>query len=295
MSSPLKDSAIFSDQVGPRSGGSRSGSGYSKRTYRDAFEHPSSTSSNKRYHHSSPTSFHPAGRSSIPFKNLQQSQSSPIKPRKQPHFTTSSGPSISFYPGVSPLLDHSNSTNFAATLSDDDENATLPIHSFTSIRSSSPRTPSPVRNRGSGSRRNKDRNGKLGDDGADLLLYLATSPSPANPGGRIRMAPPSTPPPKNPALPSSMMNTPGGSGGLLSIFAGPNTPSSNFNFEDYVNVTPSPGQTAWPKTPRTIKTPGHAQRRHLDFDSFIPSAGPLVSPAAKRTGLGMQLGGKLLP
>jgi hypothetical protein len=289
MSSPLKEAAIFSDRVGPRSG-SRSGSGYPKRTYRDAFEHPGSNSSKK--YHSSPTSFrNTTGRSAIAFKNLQQTKSSPIKARKQTHFTTSNGPGISFYSGASPLPNNDHTTNFAA-MSDEEENS-LPVHSFNAIRSSPPRTPPPIRNRGNGGRRNKDKNGKLGEEGADLLLFLATSPSPANPTSRTRMAPPSTPPPKNPALPSSMMNTPGGGGGgLLSIFGGPNTPSSNFNFEDYVNVTPSPGQN-WPKTPRTVKTPATVHRRKLDFDSFIPS---LVSPAAsKRNGLGMQLGGELLP
>jgi hypothetical protein len=285
MSSPLKEAAIF-DQVGPRSG-SRSGSGYPKRTYRDAFEFPGSSSSKK--YRSSPTTFrNTVGRSTIAFTALQQTRSSPIKPRKQPHFTTSNGPGISFYSGASPLPNNDHCTNFAS-LSDDEENS-LPVHSFNHIRSSPPRTPPPNYNRGSGSRRNKDKDGKLGEEGADLLLFLATSPSPANPTSRTRMAPPSTPPPKNPALPSSMMNTPGGGTGLLSIFGGPNTPSSNFNFEDYVNVTPSPGQ--WPKTPRTVKTPATVNRRNLDFDSFIP---PLVSPAAsKRTGLGMQLG-ELLP
>jgi hypothetical protein len=289
MSSPLKEAAIFSDQIGPRSG-SRSGSGYPKRTYRDAFEHPGASASKE--FHSSPTAFrNTAGRSAITFKNLQQTKSSPIKSRKQPYFTTSNGPGISFYSGASPLPNNDRSANFAA-MSDDEDNA-LPVHSFNNIQSSPPRTPPPIRNRDNGGRRNKDKNGKLGEEGADLLLYLATSPSPANPTSRTRMAPPSTPPPKNPALPSSMMNTPGGGAGLLSIFGGPNTPLSNFNFEDYVNVTPSPGQNAWPKTPRTVKTPATITRRNLDFDSFIP---PLTSPAgSKRNGLGMQLGGDLLP
>jgi hypothetical protein len=287
MSSPLREAAIFSDQIGPSSG-SRSGSGYPKRTYRNAFEHPG-TSSSKAYH-SSPTTLRNTPGRSAAFKNLQQTKSSPIKPRKQPHFTTSKGPGISFYSGASPLPNHDQSTNFAA-MSDDEENS-LPVHSCNNIHSSPPRTPPPIRNRGNGGLRIKDKNGKLGEEGADLLLYLATSPSPANPTSRTRMAPPSTPPPKNVGLPSSMMNTPGGGVGLLSIFGGPNTPSSNFNFEDYVNVTPSPGQNAWPKTPRTVKTPATVNRRNLDFDSFIP---PLVSPAAsKRNGLGMQLGGELL-
>jgi hypothetical protein len=287
MSSPLKEAAIFSDQIG-FGRGSRSGSGYPKRTYRDAFEQPGSSSSKK--YHSSPTTFRNTASRSTTFKNLQQTRSSPIKPREQTHFTTSNGPAISFYSRSSPLPKNDHSTNFAA-MSDDEENS-LPIHSFNNIRSSPPRTPPPIRDRGNGGRRNKDKNGKLGEEGADLLLYLATSPSPANPTSRTRMAPPSTPPPKNAGLPSSMMNTPGGGAGLLSIFGGPNTPS-NFNFEDYVNVTPSPGQNAWPKTPRTVKTPATINRRNLDFESFIP---PLVSPAAsKRNGLGMQLGGELLP
>lgn len=223
MSSPLKEAAIFSDQLGPRSG-SGSSTGHRKRTYHNSFEHPSSSvGSNKRFRSS------PMGERTInPRRQAwrDHAQSSPLKPRKTTHFTTSNGPSLSFYPGM-----HSPdalSENFAAA-SDDDEN-TLPAHSF-NIRSSPPRTPSPVR-----TRRNKS--GKYGQEGADLLLYLATSPSPANPA-QSRMQPPSTPPPKNLALPSSMMTTPGGGGGL---FGNPQTPSQIFDFSDFVNITPSPAQ-----------------------------------------------------
>ena len=176
--------------------------------------------------------------------------------------------------------------NFAA-ISDDEEN-NLPEHSF-NIRSSPPRTPSPVRSKGSLRRKN----GKSGEEGADLLLYLATSPSPANPT-RSRMQPPSTPPPKQLALPSSMMNTPGGSGSGFMNFQ-PNTPSQHFDFADFVNITPSPAQKAWPKTPRTAKTPLTVARRRLDFDN--PNASPNMRDgpgATKHTGLGMQLGGNLL-
>jgi hypothetical protein len=78
MSSPLKEAAIFSDQIGPRSG-TRSGSGYPKRTYRDAFDLPGSSSSKK--YRSSPTTFrNTVGRSAIPFNNLQQaSRSTPLE------------------------------------------------------------------------------------------------------------------------------------------------------------------------------------------------------------------------
>jgi hypothetical protein len=185
--------------------------------------------------------------------------------------------------------------NFTAP-SDDDDDA-LPTHSF-NLRSSPPRTPPPGRNRGSLGRSGKDKAGKSGEEGADLLLYLATSPSPANPASRARIQPPSTPPPKNMALPSSMMTTPGGGGGLLSVFGAPHTPSQNFDFSDFVNITPSPGQRPWPKTPGTIKTPQTVSRRHLNFDNFLqPGASPGMRgdhSAAKHAGLGMQLGGDLI-
>jgi hypothetical protein len=264
MSSPLKSSLFFSDQL--NSGGS---TGHRKRSYHNSFDLPNSGSggSHKRFR-SSPT----AGRKN----NRQFTQSSPIKPRKQPHFTTSAGPDLSFYRGSS-HLQANHTPNFAAI--SDDEDDTLPVHSF-NMRSSPPRTP--PRNRGSLGRRNKDtRNGKSGEEGADLLLYLATSPSPAHPP-RSRMAPPSTPPPKNMALPSSVM-TPSAYGGL------PQTPGQNFEFSDFINVTPSPGQRAWRtpgRTPLVTRTPQTAARRGLTYESLgerRPSKGP------------MQIGGELLP
>ncbi|KAF8866056.1 hypothetical protein BDZ45DRAFT_330690 [Acephala macrosclerotiorum] len=286
MSSPLKGPAIFSDQVGSRSG-SGSSTGYRKRTYHNSFEHPGSPSSSRKRYRSFPTAGRSVNAGRTSWKDHQLTQSSPIKPRKHTHFTTSSGPGLSFFSGS----DEIHSTNFAAA-SDDEEN-TLPAHSF-NIRSSPPRTPSPPRNRGSLGRRSKDK--KLGEEGADLLLYLATSPSPANPTSRARMPPPSTPPPKNLALPSSMMTTT--PSGLLSGFGAPNTPSQAFDFSDFVNITPSPAQSAWPKTPRTIKTPSTLARRRLTFDNFNPGSSPNMrdghSNSTKHTGLGMQLGGDLI-
>ena len=295
MSSPLKAAALFSSQVS--SGGRRSGSSGSlrKRTYNHSFEHPSSSSASRKRFRSSPTAVRSLNSSRTSWKdNHQLAQSSPIKPRK-PHFTTSTGPNISLFRGSSHISNDIQSTNFAAA--SDDEESSLPVHSF-NIRSSPPRTPPPVRNRGSLGRRNKDKTGKSGEEGADLLLYLATSPSPANPTSRARMQPPSTPPPKNAALPSSMMTTPGGGTGLLSVFGGPNTPSQGFDFADFIHLTPE--QSGLLKTPRTIKTPLTVARRRLTFENFLPPhASPNMRDHSSSTskqlgGLGMQLGGNLI-
>lgn len=268
MSSPLKATA-FSDAVGASSGGS----GHRKRTYTASFDMTMSSPA-KRYR-GSPTahkSFHggnlnhggPNGQS-WRGPQRQLTHSSPIKPRRQQHFTTSNGPDVSFFRGTRrPSVDLS-STSFIHHSEDDDD--LLPAHSFQVdvSRSSPPRTP-PMRSRNSTNRRNQDKDGpkgdKSGEEGADLLLYLAASPSPAMPS-RSQMEPPSTPPPrKDLALPSSMMTTPGGG----NIF--PNTPGQPFDFSDFVNITPSPAQKPW-KTPASIsaaKTPLSVARRRLTFD-----------------------------
>ncbi|KAI0474978.1 hypothetical protein GGR56DRAFT_643935 [Xylariaceae sp. FL0804] len=206
-------------------------------------------------------------------------QSSPIKPRRQQHFTTSAGPDVSFFQGTRrPSADLTSTPNLAAQSDDDDD--LLPAHSFQvngNGGASPPRTPPPMRSR----RQIRDRNDaggedddghKTGEEGADLLLYLAASPSPAMPS-RTRMEPPSTPPPKrggDMALPSSMMTTPGGGSSLF-----PSTPGQPFDFSDYVNITPSPAQKPW-KTPLALssaanktptgRTPLSLARRRLTFD-----------------------------
>jgi hypothetical protein len=126
-----------------------------------------------------------------------------------------------------------------------------------------------MRTRSVNIRRGKDAKGtanEKSEEGADLLMYLATSPSPAM--SRTRMEPPSTPPPRRDmALPSSMMTTPGGG----NFF--PTTPGQPFDFSDFVNITPSPAQKPWKtplafssvKTP-TAKTPVSLTRRKLTFD-----------------------------
>ena len=98
------------------------------------------------------------------------------------------------------------------------------------------------------------------------------------------------------------MSTPGGT----HLFAGYNTPGQNFNFSDFVNVTPSPAQGAFgsARTPGLggagAKTPLAAKeaRRRLNFDTLVPPGGsPNVSNVGRgssSTGLGMELGGELV-
>ncbi|GAW17845.1 hypothetical protein ANO14919_073120 [Xylariales sp. No.14919] len=264
MSSPLK-APLFSDAITSSSGSS----GHRKRTYTASFDMTMS-SPTKRFR-ASPTlhkSFHNSNHHSSWRKQHQLIQSSPIKPRRQ-HFTTSNGPDVSFFQGTRRPSVDLTSPNFAAPM--DEEDDLLPVHSFQVDQSSPPRTP-PMRSRNGNGRRGRDAkgaaNGKSGEEGADLLMYLATSPSPAMPTSRTLMEPPSTPPPrKDLALPSSMMTTPGG-GNLF-----PTTPGQTFDFSDFVNITPSPAQKPWKtplafptvKTP-TAKTPLALARRRLTFD-----------------------------
>ena len=197
------------------------------------------------------------------------------------------------------------------SISEDDEEQDLPTHSFqltsSQINSSPPCTPPPGGNRHTRflSRSSHDvtmsRTPKTGEEGADLLLYLATSPSPAHPSGnqKTRVYAPSTPPTKQTPLPSSMMSTPGGGGNNLLAF-GMATPSQNFNFADFVNITPSPAQAPWSRTPvAPNRTPLAAReaRRKLNFSPLLP---PGASPGlggterSKENGLGMELGGELV-
>lgn len=264
MSSPLK-APLFSDALGSSNG--LSTGGHRKRTYMASFD-VTMSSPTKRFR-SSPTSHKSFNLDQGSWKaHRQLIQSSPIKPRRQQHFRTSNGPDVSLFQGSRRPSVDLTSPNFMAPPSDDEDDY-LPVHSFQvnhHRRASPPRTP-PMRNR-SLSRRNKEKMGgdsnKTNEEGADLLLYLATSPSSAVPSTRTRMEPPSTPPLKKTelVLPSSMMTTPGG-GNLW-----PQTPGQPFDFSDFVNITPSPAQKTW-KTPiavATQKTPVTVARRRLTFD-----------------------------
>ncbi|OAA73655.1 cyclin-dependent kinase [Cordyceps fumosorosea ARSEF 2679] len=262
MSSPLK-APIFSDAIGSSNGSS----GHRKRTYIASFNDiPSSPS--KRFR-ASPT-LHKSFQSYSSWKDAHQlAQSSPIKPRRQPHFTTSSGPDVSFFRRRR-TPNELGSPNFAGA-SDNDEDL-LPAHSFSmnNLRSSPPRTP-PMQNRALPNKRKAHGSpapmGKSGEEGADLLLYLAASPSPAVTANRGRMERLTTPPPKTPKsskldLPSSMMTTPGGS----NLF--PSTPGTGFDLAEFVNITPSPAQKQWrtPAPANGTRTPMSIARRRLTFD-----------------------------
>ena len=214
-------------------------------------------------------------------------ESSPLQHRLHPDFRTSIGPNISFASQTSTIP---NSPPFGAVSDDDD----LPTHSFqvssSNMHGSPPRTPPPTRSRGLRNRKNN----AAGEEGADLLLYLATSPSPANPAAKARVYAPSTPPSNHIGFPSSLMATPGGT----NLFTGFSTPGQQFNFADFVNVTPSPAQGAFGnRTPGLMKTPLAAKdaRRRLNFDNLVPPGGsPSLGRGSSSTGLGMELGGELV-
>ncbi|KAK3384777.1 hypothetical protein B0H63DRAFT_170369 [Podospora didyma] len=267
MSSPLK-APFFSDAIGSSNGST----GHRKRTYLASFDHPT-TSPSKRFRHS-PTAHRSFTTGHTSWKDHHQlAQSSPIKPRRQQHFTTSTGPDISFFAGSGKMSEALAPPSYIMN-SDDDDDLPTAHNSFRSnhARISPPRTP-PMRSRTGPSKRNRDNNNKAvggstapgtksGEEGADLLLYLAASPSPANNRNSHKMEPPSTPPPRNRlALPSSMMTTPGGGNPF------PNTPGIGFDFSDFVHMTPSPAQKPW-RTPLIggSKTPLTVSRRRLTFD-----------------------------
>jgi len=91
-----------------------------------------------------------------------------------------------------------------------------------------------------------------GEEGADLLLFLATSPSPAQPSSRrftSNPAPPGTPP------------------SMLRKTVEPATPSQSFDVRDYINITPSPAPAVWNGgTPMNVGTPA---RRRLTYDDAV--------------------------
>lgn len=218
--------------------------------------------------------------------NYNLAQSSPTYRRHDTRYTNDVNLSQSFASDVSTVPDSPS----YGRIHDDDEHDHLPLSSFridsSNFNSSPPRTPPPTRQRSHKS------TGAGGEEGADLLLFFAGSPSPANPGRHARVMAPSTPPTNAHALPSSMLSTPG--------LAGFNTPGQPFNFSDFINVTPSPAQGAFgSRTPGLTKTPLAAKeaRRRLNFDSLLPPTGNHSvgrTSAGKESGLGMDLGGELV-
>lgn len=300
-SSPL--APMFSDDIA-RSGSS---GGYSKRARR---AQTASSSHGRRGHARSQH-----GKTQSWKSSYRLPESSPAhRNRYALPLPGSHGPSLSFVSATT--LDEQHDDRLS--LSSEDDDADLPLHSFQTsgpaINSSPPRTP-PSMTR---SARPQSRPFKTdmttpggpadinhGEEGAaDLLMYLAASPSPAHPTPSRNhshtprgLEPPSTPPARHTPLPSSMMNTPGGTSANFLGF-GAATPGMNFNFSDYLNVTPSPAQAAW-RTPGALtRTPLAAReaRRRLNFDAVAPGGGsPSIGPAPSKThGLGMELGGELV-
>ncbi|KAF2814290.1 uncharacterized protein BDZ99DRAFT_473381 [Mytilinidion resinicola] len=235
-------------------------------------------------------------------------ESSPVYHGRHAHFgRIQHAPSLSFVSETSTVPD-------SPSLLSEDDDEDLPITSFqvrSSLRSSpprAPRTPPPAVARSARLRNSafnaSSRNEMKGEEDANLLMYLATSPSPAHPStSKPRVYPPTTPPPKSTPLPSSMMSTPGGGGAPFSGF-GLSTPSANLNFAEFLNMTPSPAQMAqpWNRTPAAGKTPLMAReaRKRLNFDTLLPPTGNSPNVGVERTrvgkvetGLGMDLGGEL--
>lgn len=226
-------------------------------------------------------------------KNHDLPESSPIKHTKHAHFPSDNIHSLSFISETTTVPDEPPSPEFS-----EDDDADLPVHSFrlpaTRITSSPPRTPPPERRVLHRQNICWSDTPKTKDEGADLLVYLANSPSAGN-VPTVKPAftqAPSTPPCKSTPLPSSHM-TPGTSGNYGFGF-GPQTPSTNFNFADFVNVTPSPAQAQWTqRTPVVGRTPGTGSaRRRLNFD-MPPTSSPTMFRHNKGEGLGMELGGEL--
>jgi hypothetical protein len=266
----------------------------------------------------------------------------------------------SFVSGADAILEprsYTHSSNFTSQCSPHIEAVDLPMYSFDSrpvIPSSPPRTPSP-----NSPRRARRAEIHHKETGADLLLYLANSPSrsPApnhrrrrnsGTGGNPDLEPPCTPPSQHTLgrdishhssqdiLHSSFLSTPptGITNGNANTDSHRNehstrinppqlsTPGQNFNFADFVNVTPSPAQAPWDgRTPASHinKTPvalarTNAARRCLNFDALVPPMqtgtdagiqhsdenlaalrdGDGVNKAAGN-GLALDLGDKLMP
>lgn len=181
-----------------------------------------------------------------------------------------------------------DSPMFDVQSDDEDHEAGLGHEPASSIISSSPpRTPPP----------NHQRLATSKQSGADLLLYLANSPSrsPAINVTHISSSskPPSTPPSQHAHLPSSVMNTPGNN---LGLFNGALTPGQNFNLADFCNVTPSPAQAPWGgRTPGLAKDPSRLTRRGLNFDTLAPPTSDPSRRPPTGQGLALQLGEELMP
>lgn len=178
-----------------------------------------------------------------------------------------------------------DSPMFDVSTEDDQDQHMHSMHEPASsiISSSPPRTPPPARRHLTSTKQ----------AGAEALLFLANSPR--TPAIHVHNIPsaskdvPSTPPSQHAHLPSSVMQTPG----TLGLFNGALQTPGNFNLADFCNVTPSPAQAQFSRTPVPGRTPGRLARRSLNFDNLVP---PTPSTQRKASeGLALQLGEELGP
>lgn len=190
------------------------------------------------------------------------------------------GRSASFAPGSGTASHEFQLPPFPSRLDKDDDpdlpSNNIPIISSSMASSSPPRTPPPHH-----ATLPRNEKGTLkGEDGADLLLFLANSPTPARNLDRVFL--PSTPPSQHAAL-NTLSQTP------------------QFNFADFVNVTPSPAQRTWGgRTPggAAVKTPlaTKEMRKKLNFDNLAPpTSGSPAKSRDKDSKPVLQLGEELRP
>ncbi|KAJ4412693.1 hypothetical protein N0V91_000455 [Didymella pomorum] len=303
-SSPLA-APIFSDDI--RRSGTRSvSSGSTIHNKRPRYDKPVTQYPASSTHHRGKVIRSTTTASSSWKNSFQLPESSPAYHRRHARFGRTHVPSLSFVSETSTIPDEPRSPLLSE---EDDED--LPITSFqmnrshfatSPIRPRAPRTPPPdvarsarLRQRGftaAGAAREGH-----GENDANLLMYLATSPTPVRVGSfKQPMHAPSTPPSKTTPLPSSMLSTPGGSGQAFGGFV-PTTPN-NLNFAEFLNMTPSPAQaqfgTSWNRTPAS-KTPAAVReaRRRINLDNLVPPTGDGPRMVAKVEGLSMDLGGEL--
>ena len=166
--------------------------------------------------------------------------------------------------------------------SDEENDSDLLFHSVANMNSMvGTRTPRPKQARLRRSERDIQQ-----EDGADVLLYLTNSTNPARvAGGSHHQAlPPSTPPSQH---------------AVLGMTPNLGTPGQQFNFADFVNLTPSPAQPAWggrtPGNPARTPLATKDARKRLNFDALVPPGTSSPGSPPKDTGLALQLGGELRP
>lgn len=222
-------------------------------------------------------------------------ESSPASQCQRVHFPTSHEASASFISEASTVPDSPPLGHVS------DEEICFSQSSFNrdsyNFNVSGPRTPPPTRTRS-----NRHRKSNPPGEGA-FLLDPSNSPSPANLSNLTasRMYPPSTPPSNAAGLGNSMISTPRGGG-----YAAPVTPGPALNFSEFLNMTPtpSPAQGAFgsytPGLPNTPLAAKEARKKLQDGGQAPTDGSPIIGGSGRKsmkkgTGLGMDLGGELLP